>query len=210
VPTVDTFVTEVSQDTWIYFPWDMGLAYVEPIAKDHKGWGSHGPRAGRPPPSRGDRDERRSDGPAQPHSLAAIALWRGDPDRDGAAEAAAAAVSCSWRRACGLARPRRLDAAGGRRRLRPLRDGDDGPCPRQHPAAPGCDRAGRERALRDQPQPDLFRQHPDDGRGRPRLRQSLADRDRARRRGPGPEARHRARGAPSYRGRVRRWIGRHW
>ena len=37
VPVVDTFVTEVSQDTWIYFPWDMGLAYVEPIAKDHKG-----------------------------------------------------------------------------------------------------------------------------------------------------------------------------
>ena len=37
VPTVDTFITEVSQDTWIYFPWDMGLAYVEPIAKDHKG-----------------------------------------------------------------------------------------------------------------------------------------------------------------------------
>ena len=23
-PLVDTFVTEVSQDTWIYFPWDMG------------------------------------------------------------------------------------------------------------------------------------------------------------------------------------------
>jgi xanthine phosphoribosyltransferase len=37
VPVVDTFVTEVSQDTWIYFPWDMGLSYVEPIAKDHKG-----------------------------------------------------------------------------------------------------------------------------------------------------------------------------
>lgn len=37
VPTVDTFVTEVSQDTWIYFPWDMGLAYVEPIAKGHQG-----------------------------------------------------------------------------------------------------------------------------------------------------------------------------
>ena len=36
-PLVDTFVTEVSQDTWIYFPWDMGLSYVEPIAKDHKG-----------------------------------------------------------------------------------------------------------------------------------------------------------------------------
>lgn len=33
-PLVDTFVTEVSQDTWIYFPWDMGLSYQEPIAKD--------------------------------------------------------------------------------------------------------------------------------------------------------------------------------
>ncbi len=33
VPMVHTFVTEVSQDTWIYFPWDMGLAYQEPIAK---------------------------------------------------------------------------------------------------------------------------------------------------------------------------------
>ncbi|MBN9439837.1 xanthine phosphoribosyltransferase [Bosea sp. (in: a-proteobacteria)] len=37
VPVVDTFVTEVSQDTWIYFPWDMALSYVEPIAKGHKG-----------------------------------------------------------------------------------------------------------------------------------------------------------------------------
>ncbi len=37
VPVVDTFVTEVSQDTWIYFPWDMGLSYVEPIAKGHQG-----------------------------------------------------------------------------------------------------------------------------------------------------------------------------
>lgn len=36
-PLVDTFVTEVSQDTWIYFPWDMGLTYQEPIAKSHKG-----------------------------------------------------------------------------------------------------------------------------------------------------------------------------
>ena len=34
VPTVDTFITEVSQDTWIYFPWDLGLSYVGPIAKD--------------------------------------------------------------------------------------------------------------------------------------------------------------------------------
>ena len=31
VPTVDTFITEVSQDTWIYFPWDMGLTYQAPI-----------------------------------------------------------------------------------------------------------------------------------------------------------------------------------
>lgn len=30
-PVIDTFVTEVSQDTWIYFPWDMGLSYQEPI-----------------------------------------------------------------------------------------------------------------------------------------------------------------------------------
>ena len=28
----DTFVTEVSQDTWIYFPWDMEMSYVEPIS----------------------------------------------------------------------------------------------------------------------------------------------------------------------------------
>jgi xanthine phosphoribosyltransferase len=27
----------VSQDTWIYFPWDMGLAYQAPIAEGHKG-----------------------------------------------------------------------------------------------------------------------------------------------------------------------------
>jgi len=27
---VETFVTEVSQDTWIFFPWDMALQYVEP------------------------------------------------------------------------------------------------------------------------------------------------------------------------------------
>ena len=31
VPTVDTFITEVSQDTWIYFPWDTGLAFLPPI-----------------------------------------------------------------------------------------------------------------------------------------------------------------------------------
>ncbi len=30
-PMVDTYVTEVSQDTWIYFPWDTGLAFQPPI-----------------------------------------------------------------------------------------------------------------------------------------------------------------------------------
>ncbi len=30
-PQVDTFITEVSQDTWIFFPWDMALQYVEPF-----------------------------------------------------------------------------------------------------------------------------------------------------------------------------------
>jgi xanthine phosphoribosyltransferase len=30
-PMVDTFVTEVSQDTWIFFPWDMALQYVQPF-----------------------------------------------------------------------------------------------------------------------------------------------------------------------------------
>ena len=30
-PMVDTFITEVSQDTWIYFPWDTALAFVPPI-----------------------------------------------------------------------------------------------------------------------------------------------------------------------------------
>ena len=28
---VDTFITEVSQDTWIFFPWDMALQYVRPF-----------------------------------------------------------------------------------------------------------------------------------------------------------------------------------
>jgi len=30
-PLVDTFVTEVSQDTWIHFPWDLELQFVKPI-----------------------------------------------------------------------------------------------------------------------------------------------------------------------------------
>ena len=28
--TVAVQITEVSQDTWIFFPWDMALQYVEP------------------------------------------------------------------------------------------------------------------------------------------------------------------------------------
>ena len=31
-PLIDTFVTEVSQDTWIYFPWDLGVSYQQPIS----------------------------------------------------------------------------------------------------------------------------------------------------------------------------------
>lgn len=34
-PLVDTFVTEVSQDTWILFPWDSVSAFVPPIAEQH-------------------------------------------------------------------------------------------------------------------------------------------------------------------------------
>jgi xanthine phosphoribosyltransferase len=32
-PLVDTYITEVSQETWIYFPWDMGLSFQPPIAQ---------------------------------------------------------------------------------------------------------------------------------------------------------------------------------
>lgn len=32
-PQIDSYITEVSQDTWIYFPWDMGFTYQEPITK---------------------------------------------------------------------------------------------------------------------------------------------------------------------------------
>ena len=31
-PLVDTFVTEVSQDTWIRFPWDMEYSFSTPLA----------------------------------------------------------------------------------------------------------------------------------------------------------------------------------
>ena len=30
-PMVDTFITEVSQDTWIHFPWDTEPQFVRPI-----------------------------------------------------------------------------------------------------------------------------------------------------------------------------------
>jgi len=30
-PLVETFVTEVSQDTWIYFPWDIEPQFMKPI-----------------------------------------------------------------------------------------------------------------------------------------------------------------------------------
>jgi xanthine phosphoribosyltransferase len=33
-PLVDTFVTEVSQDTWIMFPWDTEPQFVRPLAGD--------------------------------------------------------------------------------------------------------------------------------------------------------------------------------
>ena len=33
-PLVDTFITEVSQDTWIFFPWDTGLAFQPPIGAE--------------------------------------------------------------------------------------------------------------------------------------------------------------------------------
>jgi len=36
-PLVDTFITEVSQDTWIYFPWDLGLAFQPPLRNGASG-----------------------------------------------------------------------------------------------------------------------------------------------------------------------------
>lgn len=32
-PMVETYITEVSQDTWILFPWDAGHQFVEPIVQ---------------------------------------------------------------------------------------------------------------------------------------------------------------------------------
>jgi xanthine phosphoribosyltransferase len=36
-PLVDTFITEVSQDTWILFPWDAESQFVQPIAGMRQG-----------------------------------------------------------------------------------------------------------------------------------------------------------------------------
>ncbi len=33
LPLVDTYVRQVSQETWIYFPWDTGLSFQAPIGK---------------------------------------------------------------------------------------------------------------------------------------------------------------------------------
>lgn len=36
-PMVDTFITEVSQDTWIFFPWDLELQFAKPIISTEGG-----------------------------------------------------------------------------------------------------------------------------------------------------------------------------
>ncbi|MBU6234895.1 MAG: xanthine phosphoribosyltransferase [Alphaproteobacteria bacterium] len=36
IPTCDTWITEVSQDTWIFFPWDLEAQYRVPLAEVHK------------------------------------------------------------------------------------------------------------------------------------------------------------------------------
>jgi xanthine phosphoribosyltransferase len=36
-PLVDTYVTEVSQDTWILFPWDIEPQFIQPISKRRNG-----------------------------------------------------------------------------------------------------------------------------------------------------------------------------
>ncbi len=34
-PYVDTYITEVSQDTWILFPWDAEAQYSDPVSMKH-------------------------------------------------------------------------------------------------------------------------------------------------------------------------------
>ncbi len=36
-PLVDSYITEVSQDTWIYLPWDMELQFTPPLRDGTKG-----------------------------------------------------------------------------------------------------------------------------------------------------------------------------
>ncbi|TVQ83104.1 MAG: xanthine phosphoribosyltransferase [Micavibrio sp.] len=36
LPTVDSFIMEVSQDTWIHFPWDVELKFAQPLANKKK------------------------------------------------------------------------------------------------------------------------------------------------------------------------------
>ncbi len=36
-PRVDTFITEVEQDTWIFFPWDIEPRFSPPIVERHQG-----------------------------------------------------------------------------------------------------------------------------------------------------------------------------
>ena len=36
IPTCDTYITEVSQDTWIFFPWDLEMQFRTPLADQHK------------------------------------------------------------------------------------------------------------------------------------------------------------------------------
>ncbi len=36
IKLVDTFITEVSQDTWIHFPWDLSSQYSKPIAEQRE------------------------------------------------------------------------------------------------------------------------------------------------------------------------------
>lgn len=33
-PLVDDFITEVGQETWIFFPWDLELNYAQPLSKN--------------------------------------------------------------------------------------------------------------------------------------------------------------------------------
>ena len=36
-PVVDSYVTEVSQDTWILFPWDIEPQFIQPIVQRQRG-----------------------------------------------------------------------------------------------------------------------------------------------------------------------------